>query len=93
MIFLTPLTGETALSMGSVTSFKFSWGELPGKTVITARYGGLISGSRSRGVCSRDTVPITRTIKRMVTVATGRITEILDKFTLYFRLTGTYYVS
>ena len=36
-MFLTPLMGETAPSIGSVTICKFSWGELPGKMVITAR--------------------------------------------------------
>lgn len=79
-MFLTPLIGETAPSMGSVTIFRFSWGELPGKMEIIARYGGLISGRRSRGVCTRETAPITRIMSSIVIVATGRRTEMSGKF-------------
>ena len=93
MIFFTPLTGATTSSMGSVTIFKFSWGELPGNKVITARKGGLISGSRSRGVCTSETAPMTKTMSRMVIVATGRRTDRSGRFMLELRLSAAVHLS
>ncbi len=69
-----PPTAETWSSIGSVTRVSVSWGELPGKTVTMAISGGLISGSRSRGVFQREITPIRRTRQVIVSVAMGRLT-------------------
>ena len=73
--FITTRNEEETAHIGAVLGRRI---EEP--LVITARYGGLISGSRSSGVWNRETAPMTRMINSMVIVATGRRTERRGKF-------------
>ncbi len=77
---VSPPRADTCSSMGSVTRASVSWGELPGKTVTMAISGGLISGSRSRGVFQREIIPIKRTRQVIVKVAIGRLITCSIKF-------------